>query len=521
MDQLPNQKTSFFRKEAVFLIIVFIAAILLGILVLLRLNLKPEALRGADYTNGLPKEEVSIGVTAEISGLYPTFEFEQESVQANSNIYEGLTISRNGRVVPGLAQSWTNPDTLTWRIKLRDGVKFHSGDSLKASDVKYSIEEAKKNETWVSNFVAVRVDSVKVLDEKTVELKTKNPDPTLLHWMVLLFIISEDQVKQDGLEKAVGTGPYKLVSFNKKAVVLQANANYWAGAPKVKKLTYKQFDDDEALTAALENGQINMAMLTSKNSNKRLKEKGFQVISSRLSDINYIGVNTTKKPFVDVNVRKAVWLALNIPSLLENSNIAGEALSQFATPELIGYNPALPKPKQDLQEAKELLTEAGFPQGFSLTLDVPFPRKDVAEEIKKQLAQVGIKVKLNVMTDQEAFFTKVASGDFSAYTLGYAPDTLDSTDLLQTLLGTNNLQGYSNPDLDKLLDEAAKTFNPKERAEIMGTAHKKAVEDLPIIPLYTRVGFFVISDDIAFNPVPFGFIFGFEISGRQKVTEAQ
>ena len=526
MDQPTTEKKPFFRRGLLYLIIVLIAAVIVGVFAFLRFNTTSTTTRGADYIEGLPKDKVTVGILSEISGLYPTFEFDTDSVQVNSNIYEGLTILRNGRVIPGLAKSWTNPDTLTWRVRLREGVKFHSGDALKASDIKYSIDEAKKNETWVSNFVALRLDSVEVLDEKTVELKTKNPDPTLLHWMILLFIISEDQVKRDGLEKAVGTGPYKLASFGKKETTLQANADYWSGEPKVKKLIYKQMEDDEALAAGLENGQLDIAMVTHETNNGRLKQKGFQVTSSRLSDIYFIGLNNTKKPFDNPKTRKAVWLALNIPSLLVNSNLAGEVLSQFATPELIGYNRALTKPKRDLQEAKRLLTEAGYPQGFTVTLDAPIHRKAEAEEIKKQLAEVGINVNLNIMTDPERFFGKIASGDFSAFTLGYAPDTLDSTDLLQTLFhtpengaGSYNFYGYSSPDLDKLLDEAAKTFNPQERAKIMEDAHKKVVEDLPVIPLYTRAGFFVIREDIAFKPAPFGFIFGFELSGRQKTAD--
>ncbi|HEX7456408.1 MAG TPA: ABC transporter substrate-binding protein [Candidatus Nanoarchaeia archaeon] len=528
MDELPEQKKSFFRRELVYLAVVLIVAIISGVIVILQFTSPTKTLKGADYVENLPKEQVRVGVSSYITGLYPLMELEVDSLTVSSNIFEGLTIIRNGRLIPGLAESWTNPDELAWRIKLRSGVKFHSGEALKASDVKYSIEEAKKNQDWTSNFVAARVDSVEVINDQTVELKTKSPDPTLLHWFIYVGILSEGQVKKDGLDKAVGAGPYKLVSFDKKEVVLEANASYWAGAPKVKRLIYKQFDDDKALAAALKAGQLDMSLLNTDSANEELENEGFQVVTSRLMDINYIGVNLSKDPFKNVKVRKAVWLALDIPNLLKNSSVAGEALSQVATPELIGYNTALPKPKQDLQKAKQLLTEAGLPNGFSFTLDVPLPRKAAAEEIKKQLAKVGMTVKLNVSNDPEEEFARWASGDYSSYTIGYLPDTLDSTDLLETLFhtpterkGYSNFGVYSDTDLDNMLDEAGNTFNPKERADIIKQTHKKVIEELPIIPLYTRVGFFVMKEDIAFKPAPFGYIFGFEISGRQKATETQ
>src|SRR3990167_10622702 len=228
MDELPQQKKSFFRRELLYLLIVLIAAAILGVLVILRLNPQATKLQSADYIEGLPKDKVTVAVLSEISGLYPKVHFDVDSFAMNNNVFEGLTILRNGKLQPALAESWTNPDNFTWRVKLRQGVKFHSGDALTANDVKYTIEEAKKeaNQDWMSSFMASRIDSVKIVDDQTIELKTKNPDPTLLYWLAYVFILSENQVKKDGLEKAMGTGPYKLVSTNEKEFVLEANGDY-------------------------------------------------------------------------------------------------------------------------------------------------------------------------------------------------------------------------------------------------------------------------------------------------------
>jgi len=537
MDELPKQKKSFFRRELVYLVVVLIAAILVGIIAILRLTTSTPVLRSAGYVENLPKEQVRVGGFAEMD-RYPLMDFVVESIQANANVFEGLTILRNGRVVPGLAESWTNPDPLTWKIKLRSGVKFHSGDSLKASDVKYTIEEAKKNESWVSNPMASRVEDVSVVNDTTVELKTKEPDPTLLHWLVYVGILSQEQVKQDGVENAAGTGPYRIDSFEKDKVVLAANSNYWAGQPKVKEIAYRQYKDNNALAAALEKGEVDIIPLTNKSSNEKLKEEGFQVKPFRLADLNFLGFDITnnkakyvegpKNPFLDLKVRKAILAALDISAVIKNSGRAGEPLSQFAVPELIGYNTSLPKSGRDLTAAKKLLVEAGYADGFTVTFDVEFLKKPEGEEIKKQLEEAGVKVKLNVIESIDDFYGKLFSGDFSFVLITYGVDTLDSTDLLNSFVhtptaskGEANVSNYSNFDLDKLLDEASITFNLEERTEVMKNAHKKFMEQLPYIPLFTRLGFCAMKDDIAFKPVPLGYIFGFEISGRQKATETQ
>ncbi|MEX0622105.1 MAG: ABC transporter substrate-binding protein [Candidatus Woykebacteria bacterium] len=534
-EQLPSQKKSFFRRESLYLVVVLIAAIIVGVLVIFRLNTTSTTTQSADYVENLPKDQVTVGVLGTISGLYPTVPFDVDSTSINSNMFEGLTQIRNGRLEPALAESWTNPDNLTWRIKLRSDAKFHNGEALEASDVKYTIEEAKKHEDWrdgVLNSIAARIDRVEVVDEATVQLQTKTPDATLLYWLVFLFILSEDQIKKDGLDKAVGTGPYKLVSINEKQITLQANNDYWAGAPKVKKLVYKTFEDDEALAGGLESGEVDLALLFVTTHNSRLEKKGFRIVSVRSGDITFFGfdinskkaahVNTETNPFASLDVRKAILLAIDINKALEATNVEGKPVSQFAVPELIGYNRSLKRPVTNITEAKNLLVKAGFPDGFKVTLDIDEPSKRLGEEVKKQLAQINIEVELNTYTDFQSYFERLTT-DSSFFALAYAPDTLDSVDLLESFFhtdGFNNLKGFSDKDIDSLLEKALSTFNTAERAKLTQEIHKAVMEKLPSIPFYTRVDHYVIKDDVAFKPAPpFSFLSGYEISGRQKATE--
>jgi len=534
----PTEKKSFFRRGLLYLAIVLIAAVIVGVLAVLRLNTTSTTTQGADYIEGLPKDEVTIGILSEVSGRYPKVPFDVDSFAMNNNVFEGLTVLRNGKLQSALGESWTNPDNLTWRVRLRRGVKFHSGNAFTANDVKYTIEEAKKkeNKDWMSSFMAPRVDSVEVIDEWTVELKTKNPDPTLLYWLAYVFILSEDQVKKDGLEKAVGTGPYKLVSVNEKEFVLEANNSYWAGVPKVKNLVYKAFKDEQAVSQGLETGEADISVFYTKTYNEPLKNKGFQITSSRSGNVSYLGfdvnnkktkyVTADKNPFQDVRVRKAIILALDVKEILKGADIEGEALTQIGTPELIGFSTQLRRPDQNITEAKKLLAEAGFPDGFTVTLDVFESAKLVGEQIVEQLAEIGIKVNLNTISDFNKFVNKLYAGDFSLYYFGYFPDTLDSIDLLNTLVhtpdkkgnGSANFSSYSNSELDSILDKASTTFDVKERAKVTMQAHEETMNQLPLMPTYTRVGFFAVRNDIAFKPTPFTYVFGFELSGRQKAT---
>ncbi|OGY27225.1 MAG: hypothetical protein A2864_01730 [Candidatus Woykebacteria bacterium RIFCSPHIGHO2_01_FULL_39_12] len=535
MERLPILK-SVVKWFPIYAVFIFLFGFLLALYALLYFQPPGVPLRAADYVENLPKDQVRIGVDS-ITGLYPNIPFANETLSLNSGIFEGLTAIRQGRVQPSLAESWTNPDPLTWRIKLRSNVKFHSGQILKASDVRYTIEEAKKNEDWVSSFIAARVDSVKVVDDSTVELKTAKPDPTLLHWMVFLFILSEEQVKKDGLDKASGTGPYKVSSFSKEEAVLEANTGYWDGVPKVKKLIYTAFKDEESLVRGLEDGKIDISFVIEKVFDEGIKNKGLRIIPASNSGLGYIGFDATsikakyvsseKNPFADVKVRKAILLALDAEKLLKDAGSENAALSQFATEDLVGFNSQLKRPAPNKIEAKKLLGEAGFPDGFEVTLDTADFAKKIPEQIKLQLAEVGVMVKLNVVAESEDFYNKLFSGDTSFYYLNYVADTIDSTDLLNSFIhtvdkktgkGSNNMTAYSNEKIDKLLDRASAEFDSRQRAKIISQVHAEVMDELPLVPIDKTIVFFIVRDDVSFKPAPFGFIFGFELSGRQKAS---
>jgi peptide/nickel transport system substrate-binding protein len=438
----------------------------------------------------------------------------------------------------GLAESWTNPDPTTWRLKLRRGVKFSSGDVFTAKDVKYSIEQAKASEhdeqPWVSQTMAARVDSVKIIDDYTLDLKTKEPDATLLSWLVFLGIVSQDQVKRDGLSKAVGTGPYQLLSLTDDEAVLQANDGYWGGKPKVNRLVYKNIEDPDEAKKALLDGSLDLISDPTLG-NDDLSGKGFQLANLRTGGIVYISfdvnsvkskyVTAAKNPFKDKRVRKAIQLALDIPEMISAAGIDAEPITQFAIPDLIGYNPNLTWPNRDVVAARRLLTEAGFADGFTVTVDAEQTPVNTVTlgEMKKQLAEIGIIVRPNFI-ETDAYFLKLDSGPDSAILhTTYYPDTIDSLDFLDTVFhpkigshGYNNLNNYLNPEITTVLNQAIATFDVQKRIELTRKAHSLVMEDLSSLPLYTEENQVFARDTLTYKPSISIFILGFDISGRQK-----
>ncbi|HEY4694830.1 MAG TPA: ABC transporter substrate-binding protein [Candidatus Nanoarchaeia archaeon] len=535
-------------RHPVFYLVVLAILFVSLVVVLIFPNQKTD-LQSAEYETGLPKDQVVVQLESAPTGRYPLVTFDTSNINIYLDVFEGLTVFRNNTLQPGLATSWTNPDELTWQINLRKEVKFQSGDTFTAKDVKYTIEQAKASSgdtEWVSKPMASRVDSVKVIDDYTVELKTKEPDATLLSWIVYVGIVSETQVTKDGLAKAVGTGPYKLVSVggDPSEAVLEAYSSYWGGTPQVKKLVYRHVSDEDQIKTELEQGKLDLAF-SRITGNESLVSKGFQVSNFR-GGIHFLLLDTEsdqskyveagKNPFKDPKVRKAVLLALSVADIISAGKLSAEPVSQFATQELVGFNTSLVRSDKNVGEAKKLLTEAGFPDGFTVTLDVSEGSTEgVRNELQKQLAEIGVTVKINPLGTKPPseggpppFFAKLLSGDFALMLASYSPDTIDSLDFIDTLFhtpsgghGGANPTGYSNSGLDKILDEATSTFNVQKRIELTREAHALIVQDLPSIPLYTTTLQVVGRGDIAFKATIGNLLLGADISGRQKIDTSK
>jgi peptide/nickel transport system substrate-binding protein len=474
-----------------------------------------------------------------VLGVFPQSASEVQDLEFNNDIFDGLTRVIGGQVKPALAESWTNPDKTTWRFYLRKGVKFHNGDSFTSADVKFSMDQALAKE-WPDIDELSTIKSVDIIDNFTVDIKTVSPDPILASRLVLAFIVSEKQYKAKAADTpAVGTGPYKFVSLSKTEGVLQANTSYYLGAPRVKKVIYKFYPEettDEELVAALRKGEVDLIALNTGKVSETLTS-AFQVksIARPMSNWLWLDAMRQKSPYVDKSpnpltnklVRQAIYKAIDFNQIVKEAGSALEPASQLVPETVFGYNPNIKRIKRSVAEARSLMKQAGVESGFTLTLDAPGTAvsTSAASVIASNLAEINITVKVNKI-DKETGLKKLLSGDTSAFLLGNSADTLDSGDVLSSVLhtpndtfGSGNILSYSNPSLDKLIEEATTTFESKSRLPKLQEAMTMAMEELPIIPLVDFRQVYVLSNNFDWTPTGSGTISCNEITGREVTAK--
>lgn len=463
------------------------------------------------------REELKIGTTSDILGIYPDLEENEiTTLNINSNFLEALTtFDDNFRVKPLLAENWNNPDDKTWRVYLKKNVKFHNGETFKSSDVKFTIDYLKEKESPIYDYFTA-VETFNIIDDYTIELKTKDPYPILMNKLANVSILSEKAIKANGTEKPIGTGPYKFVEWVKNDhLTLQRNENYHGEKPKIKKVTYLPSDDDEeALIEKLKKKEVDFAEITDGELAKKVSEDK-TINKKTISDfgvsflmINYKegklgGTSTSANPFLDKRVRQALYYGIDIESFIKAGGQSSVSADQLTTKNIFGYNTAIKRYSYDINKAKQLLKEAGFENGFETTVILNPANKAKFEELATQLAKIGIKLTLDLPSSMDEYFGKVSQGQYSLAALSWNNDSGDSSDLIESFLnseGESNLSGYSNEKIDELSKKSSSTMDQKKRKDYLGEALKIASDDAVFIPLDTVKRFFVFKEGILFEP---------------------
>jgi peptide/nickel transport system substrate-binding protein len=443
-------------------------------------------------------------------------------------LYEGL-VNRDEqfKLEPSLALSWQMLNPTTWRFKLRPGVVFHDGTPFTADDAVFSIERALAPPSQRS-FQLKGVKAARKIDDLTLELTLEAPDAVLPEKLQQLAIMSKAWCIKHGVEKAQdfngkqetfavrnanGTGPYMLDRFEPDVrTVLKRNPRWWGWADKrsgnVDEVSFTPIRSDATRLAALVSGEIDLVLDPPVQDIARLKNESaikllqvtdlgqqyltFDQARDELPDSDVKG----KNPFKDVRVRRAVYQALNV-ELITQKVLRGQgvATGAFLSPRVDGSPPELDKRLPfDPAKAKALLAEAGYPNGFSITLDcvnVPW-REAVCQAMTAMLTQVGIRTTLRSSPTNQ-FFPKLSGATASFMEFGWTPNP-DAWASLNALfrtwdksgLGTFNAGRYSNPKLDTLIDNMRVEPDLTRRRAMVGVALRIVGDELPFIPLYRR-----------------------------------
>lgn len=449
---------------------------------------------------GAAKDTLIVAQAADAKALDPHATNDQPSARIMTQIYDRLAeIDNDMNIIPALAESWDQPDALTTIFHLRQGVKFHNGEELKASDVKFSIERELGTPT-VSHIVE-GIDKVEVLDDYTVKVSTIDPCGAILYNLAhpASSILNEKAVTESGEnygQEPVGTGPYKFVSWDAgDKITLEANAEYFNKVPVIKNLVFRNITEGTNRVIGLETGEVDIAYdIEPIDSERVATHKDLQFTEQEAPSLDYIGFNMKKKPFDNKKVRQAIATAVNIDDLIEAVLMgAGTKANSPIGPKVFGYNPNAKSYEFNVEKAKQLLAEAGYPDGFETVIwtnDNPI-RMQVCQIVQAQLKEIGIEMKIEPM-EWGAYLESTARGDHDMFILGWGTTTGDADYGLYALFhsstqgGPGNRSFYNNPAVDELLDKGKSSTNPEERKALYGEAQEIIQEDLPVLSLFYK-----------------------------------
>lgn len=441
------------------------------------------------------KDTLIIAIDEDLSALDP---FAQNTSLQNTMtilMYDSLLAldPETGDIVPGLAESYDIISATEYVFHLRDGVKFHDGSEMKASDVKFSLERAAAS-TGMASKVS-QIENVVVEDEHTVRIYLNAPSTTILNNLAFCgtSIMSETWCNEHKDAFAHnGTGPYIFKEWNSgESIILQRNDNYWGDPGIMETLKFVVMTEANSRTIALETGEIDInANPAAIDLDRFESDPNINVYSAPSTQVNYFSVNNTLSPTNDINVRKAIAHAINKQDLIDvalegrgvpMSTVVG-AGQQYSDTSIPGY-------EYDLEKAKEYLAAAGYPDGFDLTISIRSSNLTVAEVIQAQLGQIGINVKID-QREGAAYTDLAMDGKMQATCSTWQPATSDADNPLRNLLyseskASSNDSRYSSSKFDELLDQAIQETDPEQAQKLYSEIQQLVYEDVPLIPLYS------------------------------------
>lgn len=450
-------------------------------------------------------EDVTIAVEIAIDSLDPYNTNSTLSQAVGKSYYEGLfAFDKDLKIQPLLAESYTvSDDSLTYTFKLRSGVKFHDGTDFNADAVKANLSRVLDRSNGLARYNQfATIDTVEVVDPLTVQIKLKKPFSAFINSLThpSAMMISPAALAKHGKDIAfnpVGTGPFQFVEW-KPAEYLKVKKfdGYWnKGYPKIDSLTFRTVTDNNTRAAVVQTGEAQAAYpLPYEQAGLLGKNDKVDVVAAPSIIARYISMNMQHKPFDDVRVRQAVNYAINREALTKVA-FAGYAFpSQGVVPQGVGYAKKMDPWPYDPKKAKELLKEAGYPDGFSTTLWSAYndgTSAKVVQFLQQQLGQVGIKTSIELLESgqrvqrvQQAKEPKEAP--VRMYYAGWSASTGEADWALRPLLATsgwppvfNNTAYYSNEKVDKAIADALLTTDEAKKVELYAAAQDQIWADAP------------------------------------------
>lgn len=427
-----------------------------------------------------PSGEMIVAPPAQIVALDPHGAQSVEEVMhtALQHVMEPL-VKRDpasGDLAPHLATEWSNPDETTWRFTLREGVQFHDGSPFTSEDVKASLERVIEEAGPLAPLFA-QVDAIATPDETTVEIRTTSPVGTIAVSMTMVQIAPAARMNEEGFfNQPIGTGPFTVASWSPDADLrLEANADYWGDPPGVQSLVFRHYPEVAPLVTALETGEIDFTWRLPPDQLPALQGND-QITIESVPGFTYffIWMNSSREPFTDMRVRRAMAHALDIDQMLTDllPDVAKRGTAPIAST-VFGYAAQDPY-TYDPERARALLEEAGHPDGFEVGMiwnpgSAPQDR-ELVQTMISYWDTIGVRVN-SLEMERALWIDTLVSLEWDMDFQTNATITGDADFTLRRLYHSSaNRNGYKNPDLDTILEDAVATLDQDERAELYAQA---------------------------------------------------
>jgi len=449
------------------------------------------------------------------------------------HVYEGLVErDKDLKIIPALAESWETPEPTRWRFHLRKGVKFHNGDPFTADDVVFSAERVRAPGSNLLNRLPADAKVVKI-DDYTVDFILSSPNPILLGQWDVWYIMDKKWAEANNAVAptpaaattpsyaslhANGTGPFMIDSHQPGVkTVFKANPNYWQKPQhNLKEIVFTPIASAATRVAALLSGEVDVIEPVPIQDIQRVNaSSNATVLAGPELRTIFIGMDQSrdellfsnvkgKNPFKDIRVREAFYKAIDA-ELIKTRVMRGLSTPSalMVAPELYPLSKEFTRPKSDLDGAKKLLTEAGYPNGFEVTMDCPNDRyvndAEICQAVVGMLARIGVKVNLLAQPKAQYFAKVLKPGGYqtSFFLLGWTPATMDAQNVLHDILGCRddpkdpnrgeaNLGGYCNKQLDELTDQVLVESDETKRNLLIKQAFDISIKDWAYIPLHQQ-----------------------------------
>lgn len=489
--------------------------------------------------------ELRVAMSADVGSMDPHFGNISPNVVVSSHVFETLTtVDADARLIPALAESWRAVGPTTWEFRLREGVRFHDGSELTAEDVLFSLDRPATIKNTPGGFTTFTKPIVakEAVDRYTVRLHTAAPYAMVPYDLVSIFIVSKRAAENalsrdfDDGRAMIGTGPYRFVRFNRgESIELVRHEQYWGRKPHWERVSLRIVPSDPARIAALLAGDVDMiehvppadAARLARDPRFRIEQKIswrtiFLTLDQYRDDSPYVDAGGRPNPLRDARVRRALSKAI------DREAICAKVMDGFATPTanivaptVFGHAHRLQAEAYDPEGAKALLAEAGYADGFTLTLHGPNNRyindELIVQAVAQMLARIGIRTAVETLP-VNVYFPKARAETYSVGLLGWGSFSGDLA--LRSLLmstnpdagtGTWNWGRYSNPEVDELVRRALGALDPAEREALTREATVRAMQETAMIPLYHQIASWALRRDLRYVARTDEYSFAFDV----------